>query len=301
MNYYNEIDPFAAAWLRELIKDNQIAPGEVDERDIRDVSPVELVGYRQCHFFAGIGAWSYALRCAGWPDDRPVWTGSCPCQPFSAAGKRTGTADERHLWPAWFHLVEQCRPPVIFGEQVEAAIKQNWLDLVQDDLEGIGYSVGAHGIAACHLGAPHIRKRLYFVADSTRQRLDRSGNARGAGRSESPDGFKLGNSDDTGLSKRVSDGRVQREAVGPPERETPVGTGYVNGFWQDADWIYCTDQKYRPVKSGIFPLAHGVANRVGLLRGAGNAIVAPVAEEFIRAYMEVCDGKLSEHGAVKEG
>ena len=99
--YYNEIDPFAAQWLRELIKAGHIAPGEVDTRSI------ENAGFTQCHFFAGIGTWSYALRCAGWPDDRPVWTGSCPCQPFSAAGKRKGTSDERHLWPTFFHLIGQ--------------------------------------------------------------------------------------------------------------------------------------------------------------------------------------------------
>ena len=170
MNYYNEIDPFAAQWLRFLILDGIIAPGEVDERSIEDVRPSDLVGFRQCHFFAGIGVWSYALRNAGWSDDRPVWTGSCPCQPFSAAGKGGGTADERHLWPAWFWLIEQCRPGVVFGEQVEAAIKHGWLDLVQADLEGIGYAVGAAGIPAAGVGAPHIRQRLYFVADSIGQR-----------------------------------------------------------------------------------------------------------------------------------
>lgn len=119
--YYNENDPYAAAWLRNLIKAGLIAPGEVDERSIVEIKPSELVGFTQCHFFAGIGGWSYALRLAGWPDNRPIWTGSCPCQPFSAAGKGAGFADERHLWPAWFHLIEQCRPSVIFGEQVEAA------------------------------------------------------------------------------------------------------------------------------------------------------------------------------------
>src|SRR5271166_2407104 len=119
--YYNEHDPFAAAWLRELIKAGQIAPGEVDERSIEDVLPSEIRGYTQCHFFAGIGVWSYALRQAGWPDDRPVWTGSCPCQPFSVAGKRGGAKDGRHLWPVWFQLIDNVRPPVVFGEQVAAA------------------------------------------------------------------------------------------------------------------------------------------------------------------------------------
>ena len=86
-SYYNEHDPKAAAWLRELIKAGLIPDGDVDERSIAEVKPDELRHYTQCHFFAGIGGWSLALQLAGWSADKPVWTGSCPCQPFSAAGK----------------------------------------------------------------------------------------------------------------------------------------------------------------------------------------------------------------------
>lgn len=164
--YYNEIDPYAAQWLRNLIEEQLIADGDVDERSIEDVRPSDLRGYTQCHFFAGIGVWSHALRNAGWSDDRPVWTGSCPCQPFSTAGKGGGVADERHLWPAWYHLIRQCKPDVIFGEQVEAAIRHSWLDLVQTDLEGSGYTLGAVDLPAAGFGAPHIRQRLFFVADA---------------------------------------------------------------------------------------------------------------------------------------
>jgi DNA (cytosine-5)-methyltransferase 1 len=161
--YYNEHDPKAAAWLRELIKAGMIAPGEVDERSIEDVIPNELAGFDQCHFFAGIGVWSYALRLAGWPDDRPVWTGSCPCQPFSAAGKGEGTADERHLWPALHFLIEQRRPAVFLGEQVASKDGLAWLDIVHSDLAAAGYAIGAADLCAAGVGAPHIRQRLWIV------------------------------------------------------------------------------------------------------------------------------------------
>ncbi len=120
--YYNELDPAAAQWLRNLIDAGHIAPGHVDERSIEDVLPSDLLGYTQCHFFAGIGIWSHSLRQAGWPDDRAVWTGSAPCQPFSVAGNGKGEDDERHLWPAFYRLISECRPSVIFGEQVASRL-----------------------------------------------------------------------------------------------------------------------------------------------------------------------------------
>jgi DNA (cytosine-5)-methyltransferase 1 len=164
--FYNEHDPAIAAWLRELIRAGLIADGDVDERSIVDLRPADLAGFAQCHFFAGIGGWSYALRLAGWGDTRPVWTGSCPCQPFSSAGAKAGGDDPRHLWPAWFRLIRECKPDVVFGEQVEAAVNHGWLDLVCDDLEREGYACGACGLPAASVGAPHIRQRLWFVAES---------------------------------------------------------------------------------------------------------------------------------------
>ncbi|WP_459716093.1 DNA cytosine methyltransferase [Paraburkholderia sp. 2C] len=162
--YYNEIEPYAAQWLRNLISAGHIAPGDVDERSIEDVRPDDLRGYTQCHFFAGIGTWSYALRLAGWPDDRPVWTGSCPCQPFSAAGKGLGFADERHLWPLWHWLIAQHRPAVVFGEQVASKDVEPWIDLVFTDMEATGYACGADPFPSAGVGAPHIRDRTFFVA-----------------------------------------------------------------------------------------------------------------------------------------
>ena len=180
--YYNEHDPYAAQWIRNLIDHGHVASGVVDERDVWDVTPDDVRGFTQCHFFAGIGIWSHSLRLAGWADDRPVWTASCPCQPFSAAGKGVGFADERHLWPAFFHLVDQCRPPVIFGEQVASKAVEPWVDLVQDDMEALDYSFGAIPFPAASVGAPHIRDRLYWVAyrEDERHALGHGGEGRSA-------------------------------------------------------------------------------------------------------------------------
>lgn len=166
--WYNDNDAFCAAWLRHLVAAGHISAGLVDERSIGDVAAADLGGYRHCHFFAGIGGWPYALQLAGWPTDRPVWTGSCPCQPFSSAGRQGGAADERHLWPRWFRLIRECRPDTILGEQVEGAVGFGWIDRVFADLEAEGYACGAAVLGAHSVGAPHIRQRLFWVAHSER-------------------------------------------------------------------------------------------------------------------------------------
>ncbi len=202
--YYNEINPDAAKHLRNLIEAGAIAPGIVDERSIEDVLPDDLRGFTQCHFFAGVGVWSYALRRAGWPDERPVWTGSCPCQPFSAAGKGTGFADERHLWPAFHYLISQLRPAAVFGEQVASKDANLWIDLVHADMEAMGYAFGCVPFPSAGVGAPHIRDRSYWLAYANGKRCAarREGCAplgyrkaaesdRGAGRLDNADNARL--------------------------------------------------------------------------------------------------------------
>ena len=164
--YYNDNDPFAARWLRNLVSAGLLPAGDVDDRSITEVNPDDLKGYDQCHFFAGIGGWPYALNLAGWPVDRPVWTGSCPCQPLSSAGQHQGHADERHLWPAFFSLIAECRPVCVFGEQVASKDGREWFSGVRADLETLGYACGAAGLPAAGVAAPHNRTRLYWVADA---------------------------------------------------------------------------------------------------------------------------------------
>ncbi|NRN19510.1 DNA cytosine methyltransferase [Serratia marcescens] len=434
--YYNEIDPYAAQWLRNLIAAGHIAPGDVDERSIEDVKPDDLRNYTQCHFFAGIGVWSYALRNAGWPDDKPVWTGSCPCQPFSAAGKGSGFDDERHLWPHFHWLISECRPQHVFGEQVASGNANAWFDLVQADVEAMGYAFGLVPFPSAGVGAPHIRDRAYWVANANGERWNRSGNRgasgwneysissdvggvavtdglrrergerpaqrgehhrKDAGRLQSQHGIECGGkisadrlANSSGdrqqfgcsgaeaekgweqgsngggelpeRSERCSvldfqcatlcradgvadanDNRQQsstrrsrggecategnndrrcgeacglanttgeRGSLGVSEQEQREerqsgkpnhcggelywGAGApaepsaspVNGFWRDADWLFCRDEKWRPVRPGSFPLVDGATARVGRLRAYGNAINAEAAKVFIATYMD---------------
>lgn len=279
MNYYNEFDPNAAAWLKQLIQLNLIPQGDVDTRSITEVKPHELTGYTQCHFFAGIGGWSYALQLAEWPTDRPVWSMSCPCQPFSSAGKGLGAADERHLWPVAFNLIKECRPQYVFGEQVASAIGHGWLDGISSDLGEEGYACGSAVLGAHSVGAPHIRQRLYWMAYS-----------------------------DSGQCEKLWQ-------CGDLQSEQPVQSASCDsaaGYWRNHTIIPCRDGKQRriPAQSGIepllqrvvdrfpgsldnrsailnavlgFPLSEGIRGRVPLLKGYGNAIVPQVAAAFIQA------------------
>lgn len=298
--YYNEIDEYAAQWLRNLIAAGHIAPGDVDTRSIEDVHPDDLRPYTQCHFFAGIGVWSLALRRAGWPDDRPVWTGSCPCQPFSAAGKGAGFDDERHLWPAFYWLIGECRPPVVIGEQVASKDADAWIDLVSVDLEALGYAVGAVAFPSAGVGAPHIRDRTYWVAHTNRRQQPRIAVVR---RNECdgrdvrwPESFcePEPRGDLRGMGYA---GRSGLEGWSGEQRQQPqdsralqhTGPGPTNGLWRDADWLFCRDGKWRPVEPGTFPLVDGAPARVGRLRAYGNAINAAAAEAFVASVMEsVC-------------
>lgn len=281
MNYYNEFDPQAAQWLRNLIAAGLIPAGDVDERSIEDVIPNELRGYTQCHFFAGIAGWSLALDLAGWPRDRPVWTGSCPCQPFSSAGKGDGFADQRHLWPAWFHLIRQCKPNVVFGEQVASSIRHGWLDLVSADLEAEGYAVGASVLGAHSVGAPHIRQRLYWMADSSGARLERTAGARLQGRGG---GFASSGSMGNASNPRSQGHGRPVEINDAAGRQDAGRHGASSGFWA-GEWRTGADGKARLLKSGVEPMAYGIPARVVRLRAYGNSIVPQAAAAFVGAYM----------------
>ncbi len=257
MNYYNEFNAKAAAWLRELIKDGLIPDGEVDERSITDVRADDLRGFTQCHFFAGVGGWSLALSLAGFPDDREIWTGSCPCQSFSNAGTKKGAADERDLWPVFFDLVKTCRPELVFGEQVEAAIRHGWLDRVCANMETEGYTVGAAVLGAHSVGANHIRQRLYWGASRLAENsasLGRRGrdNADPAGYNRQIQAQGLG--DGIGLA----DSEHKQQQGGISGRGIDSGE---KGCGQTAELTgHCTTER---LSDGVCGLADSSNNRLG--------------------------------------
>lgn len=255
--FYNEIDTKAAAVLRQLIDENVIAPGVVDTRSIVEIQPDEIRNYTQIHFFAGGGLWSIAARMAGWPDDRPLWTGSCPCQPFSVAGKGKGADDPRHLWPHFHRLISACRPPVVVGEQVAGAAGYGWFDGVRADLEKSDYASRAVNIPACAIDAPHQRKRLYWLA--------------------------VANASSTGRLGYWGD------AVGPSGHRQEGASAPLphDSYWARGEWIpTALDGKLRRGEPSIPILADGFPHRMDLWRIAGNAIVPGLAAEVLRSFME---------------
>ena len=407
---YNEIDPYAADWLENLIAAGHIAPGIVDRRSIVDVEADGLHEFTQIHWFAGIGGWSCALRRAGWPDDRPIWTASLPCQPFSAAGQQKAMNDDRHLWPVFYDLVRKCRPPICVGEQVSSKPALAWWDVVSHDFQTSGYAVAAADTSVAQYGGPHIRQRLYWMAHAqcggreqqpsgrplylqreadegrvfepsddgsgssglahaapggrgeecalgSGQRVGDGTQGRAAGHVDGGEPVRLEHSDESrpqgrgalpecadqravgpdGVAERLADAKYperweepqagQHDGLGDdPERQEAAGglsMGGVDGRptplhgpWRDADWLFCTDGRWRAIEPGATALAHGLPRgmgtlsagveqlvdlagvdasdlrhakryRVGSLKGYGNAICVEQAEGWMRAVMSV--------------
>lgn len=226
--------------------------------------------------------------------------------------------------------------------------RPRWLDLVFADLEAAEYAVGAVDTCAAGFGAPHIRQRLYWLADADDARSQKWGeperervSQRIAGARGVAVGVAYADGGDTSAERKqrggqqrqlAQDGGIGRMADaadkrherprpargwrdGPSDDCDTLRPGPTNGLWRAADWLGCTDGKWRPVESSplaladdgtvrdilasggrasdalTFPLckAEEYRNRIGLLRGAGNALNVAQAEAHIRAVMGVLD------------
>jgi DNA (cytosine-5)-methyltransferase 1 len=307
--FYNEFDPFAADWLQNLSDGGMIPAGTIDRRSITEVSAKDVEGYTQQHYFAGIGGWPEAFRLAGIGADVNAWSGSCPCQPFSAAGKQKGQADARHLWPEMLRLIKGGRPEWIFGEQVSAAIGHGWIDGVQADLESEGYAFGYLVCGAHSIGAPHIRQRIWWGAKRV---FDSHLDGSQSGRIATEAARHRDTADSAG--RGVLNASTQRLPIGVMHGGVPGVAGFgdqgeasfvASNAWSDYTIGQFRDGKSRRIGRGIQPLAHGIprnmgrgepelrsllriasTTRVGRLKGYGNAIVPGLAALFIRAFME---------------
>jgi DNA (cytosine-5)-methyltransferase 1 len=295
--YYNENNPEAVMWLDQLMYAGYLTEGIIDDRPIQEVRPDDLKGFTHCHFFAGIGGWDYALSLAGWPEDMPVWTGSCPCQPFSTAGRNKGKTDERHLWPYWYSLIQKCKPPIIFGEQVTNAISHGWLDDVQQGLESQGYAFGSAVLPAITGQRGHGRDRVFFVGDSeyngqptaAQQRSNKpaiSNDAKGTNGTSEPT-----RASDIRPVANIASLRQQGQGALGESVHTEAGTRGEADKFVDAGsglwWLQCPDGHARNIEPTIPVLAYGIPKDLAKLCsvGFGNAIVPETAAYFIRATM----------------
>lgn len=250
--YYNDNEPYCAGWLRNLTAAGVLPAGLVDDRSILAVAPDDLAPYRHVHLFAGIGGWAYALGLAGWPDDRDVWTLSCPCQPLSSAGNRRAEADERHLWPAVYRLIAECRPATLIGEQVASRLGREWFCGVRADLEHLGYAVGGADLPAASVGAPHQRQRLFWCA------------------------YMHG----AGPARERQSGRPDQAII-----ERSMAEVFKIRDRRFSELVAMDVAQRSPSYAEAVRLVDGIPGGVGQLRAFGNAIVPQVAAVFIRAVM----------------
>lgn len=229
------------------------------------------------------------------------------------------------LKPSVIFGEQVCSADVIgkVGGQPHATDRPVWFDGVCLDLEAAHYTVGSVDLPAAGVGAPHIRQRLYWCArqlgdtDSARQR-----SRRGIEREPWGEVSTAGGTTDRLADTQHPESRLRDEQEPPSEqrRDRPAIDDDAGGLadllstrlegrkgqpgddgpqqqaaqrascdaWSDSRPILCRDGKWRriPVESEIQPLAHGLPNRVGTLRGAGNAICVQTAAEFIAAFLE---------------
>ena len=303
--FINENDKYASRWLRNLAKAKHINGDKIDDRSIEDIKPEDLEGFDRAHFFAGIGGWDYALKLAGW-GNRPVWTGSCPCQSFSDAGQKQGFDDPRHLYPHWHPLIKKHRPPVIFGEQVTSQLAIEWLDFISSALESEDYAVWATILGAHSVHAPHRRQRIFFaainMANTDNNIIERGGN-RGKHKKENQKKASdklLGTSQPDPLADthdRYHQHTEKRKGKKSRARHDNEGTPR-HDPWGDAVWVDCKDGHARCFGPGAYPISYALPGRVGQIRGYGNAIVPQTAAVFIKTVKECLYPQETTEGTV---
>jgi len=209
-----------------------------------------------------------------------VITGGFPCQPFSVAGKKHGTSDNRYLWPEMLRVIKEFKPRWIIAENVRGIVNiQDGVvfERVCTDLESEGYEVQPFNIPASAVGAPHKRERIWFVAHTN------SDDGRSRSSSESQKG-------ETRMEHRSSSKRQYEqkssEDVAHTERTGPQGYREEHRLRQSSEEIQTSRNGWWSVEPNVGRVAHGVQGRIHRLKGLGNAIVPQIAEEIGKAIIK---------------
>ena len=296
-------------------------PGSESHRNTKRWAKIKL--FKVLDLFSGIGGFSLGLERTGgfetiafceseefpqkilrkhWPDvpihedirtldgseiDADVITGGYPCQPFSNAGKRGGTEDDRHLWPEMYRLIKAIRPRWVIAENVYGHISVG-LDQVLSDLEGINYTWWTFIVPACAVDAPHRRDRLWVISkkDDTNPnswRLHRE--EKHQHRETEPLDREIGDagqvcevlarssdsSNGNSADVAYADGNGRNKGR---QRVTKTGS---NGAIRNSWWA---------VEPAVGRVAHGIPRRVDRLKGLGNAVVPQIPEQIGYAILE---------------
>jgi len=229
-------------------------------------------------------------RNTGTGDEPGVYllTGGFPCQPFSQAGRRKGTADDRYLWPEMLRVIREFRPRWVIGENVAGLV--TWsnglvLEQVCSDLEKEGYEVQPFIIPAVSVNAPHRRDRVWIVAHSESGGT-RSGEQERSSTRKSKAEIGNGNSDapdtDIGQGGSTDESKPGTKAL---EESSPDSRSWDEN-WLEVATEFCGVDDGLPVELDGFKLTKA-GHRVQQLKAYGNAIVPQVAIEIMKAIKEV--------------
>jgi len=207
-----------------------------------------------------------------------ILTGGYPCQPFSAAGKRLGEEDPRHLWPYIRDIIRAVRPVRCFFENVEGHISLGLREVISD-LESLGYKVAWGIFSAREVGAPHQRKRVYILADSEGE------HARDVGKNIWAPSGEINPFIDSGGFGRGHDRQENRKTLADPEdfglqRPSEARDTFTKRTQPDDQQPYRCDSTYIgswPPEPRLGRVVDGCADRLDRIRLLGNGVVPKTA------------------------